>query len=156
MCVYIYIYIYIYIIIHSSYLNPGRCLNNVLVRFWSFLDIGFNRGVVIAFSCFHSLATLIWQGFFNSFAWPEYFWEIECLPFYVFWLLSQDLIEIMHFRDANHRHAIVLFSVLLMPVKISLLRSYPLVLSTVNLLFSLWLYIFGLQNHCRWWLQPWN
>ena len=19
-----------------------------------------------------------------------------------------------------------------------------------------WLYIFGLQNHCRWWLQPWN
>ena len=19
-----------------------------------------------------------------------------------------------------------------------------------------WLYFFGLQNHCRWWLQPWN
>ena len=19
-----------------------------------------------------------------------------------------------------------------------------------------WLYLFGLQNHCRWWLQPWN
>ena len=19
-----------------------------------------------------------------------------------------------------------------------------------------WLYIWGLQNHCRWWLQPWN
>ena len=19
-----------------------------------------------------------------------------------------------------------------------------------------WLYILGLQNHCRWWLQPWN
>ena len=21
---------------------------------------------------------------------------------------------------------------------------------------SVWLYFFGLQNHCRWWLQPWN
>ena len=21
---------------------------------------------------------------------------------------------------------------------------------------SAWLYFFGLQNHCRWWLQPWN
>ena len=19
-----------------------------------------------------------------------------------------------------------------------------------------WLYFLGLQNHCRWWLQPWN
>ena len=19
-----------------------------------------------------------------------------------------------------------------------------------------WLYFFGLQNHCKWWLQPWN
>ena len=19
-----------------------------------------------------------------------------------------------------------------------------------------WLYFYGLQNHCRWWLQPWN
>ena len=19
-----------------------------------------------------------------------------------------------------------------------------------------WLYYFGLQNHCKWWLQPWN
>ena len=24
---------------------------------------------------------------------------------------------------------------------------------TVN---SGWLYSFGFQNHCRWWLQPWN
>ena len=22
--------------------------------------------------------------------------------------------------------------------------------------YSGWLYFFGLQNHCRWWLQPWN
>ena len=21
---------------------------------------------------------------------------------------------------------------------------------------SSWLYFFGLQNHCRWWLQPWE
>ena len=21
---------------------------------------------------------------------------------------------------------------------------------------SVILYVFGLQNHCRWWLQPWN
>ena len=21
---------------------------------------------------------------------------------------------------------------------------------------SVWLYFWGLQNHCRWWLQPWN
>ena len=23
-------------------------------------------------------------------------------------------------------------------------------------LFSFRFYFFGLQNHCRWWLQPWN
>ena len=35
-------------------------------------------------------------------------------------------------------------------------RCCYLVLSLVRLFYNPRLYFFGFQNHCRWWLQPWN
>ena len=37
-----------------------------------------------------------------------------------------------------------------------MLMQQPAASPNVNSGNSGWLYFFGLQNHCRWWLQPWN
>ena len=39
--------------------------------------------------------------------------------------------------------------------KTEIMASGPIT-SWGNSANSVRLYIFGLQNHCRWWLQPWN